>query len=185
MLTDDDEKRIERIVERVVLAVLAACGIEKLPSAAALRMRRMREQKRNKAENKSVTRKGNGRNKAVTGERTPTSATWQAYATAYRQRYGVDPVRNRQVNGMLANVVERLGAEEAPAVAEFYVRSQRGLYLSAKHAVNLLSKHAEALRTEWATGQAGTDTEARQADRTAALGNAFHELLDEAKNGPH
>lgn len=181
MLTDDDWKKMA--------ALLEAYGLEKKPSAAALRTRRYRERKASQ----SVTRKshktsqvkGQSVTKASQPSVTPTAETWAAYSAAYRVRYGVEPVRNRQVNGMLANVVERLGAEEAPRVAAFYVQSNRGLYLSAKHAVNLLSKHAEALRTEWVTGHNATDTEARQADRTAALGNVFKELKEENKYGRH
>ncbi len=73
---------------------------------------------------------------------------------------------------MLARFLERIPVAEAPSIAAFYVRSNRGLYASAKHCVDLLLRDAEALRTEWATGQHGTDTEARQTDRTAANGNA-------------
>jgi hypothetical protein len=115
----------------------------------------------------------------------PTTATWQAYATAYHDRYGVDPRRNATVNGHLANVVSRLGKEEAPAVAAHYVRSNRGLYVSAKHATNLLLRDCEALRTEWATGTSGTDSEARQTDRRQATGNVFGRLLAESEGKTH
>jgi hypothetical protein len=89
------------------------------------------------------------------------------------------------VNGMLAQYVARIPAAEAPAVAAFYVQSNRGLYVSAKHPVTLLLRNAESLRTEWATGRSGTDTEGRLADRTAATGNVFGKLIDEAKNARH
>jgi hypothetical protein len=108
---------------------------------------------------------------------------WTAYSSAYRERYGVDPVRNKRVNAQLALVVDRLGVEDAPKVAEHYLTSNRGLYVSAGHAVDLLLRDAEKLRTEWATGRAGTDQEARNADRTAARGNVFEDVRRELKGG--
>ena len=112
-----------------------------------------------------------------------TVATWNAYAAAYRLRYGVEPLRNRTVNGHLAALVARVDEGEAPDVAAHYVRSSRGLYVAAKHATNLLVRDAEALRTEWATGTHGTETQARQADRQQATGNVFGRLIEEARNG--
>ncbi|MFV3014647.1 hypothetical protein ACM9HO_02815, partial [Pseudomonas sp. KHB2.9] len=47
--------------------------------------------------------------------------TWDAYTIAYLERYGVEPVRNAKVNAQVAQLVQRLGAEEAPQVAMFYV----------------------------------------------------------------
>lgn len=109
-----------------------------------------------------------------------TALIWEAYSEAYAIRWKAEPVRNATVNAQLAQVVKRLGSAEAPAVSAFYVRSNRGLYVSAKHPVNLLLRDCEALRTEWATGHQGTDTEARQADRTAATAGAFAKLIEEA-----
>ena len=107
---------------------------------------------------------------------------WKAYDEAYQQRYGVPPVRNAKVNGMMARFVERVGAEEAPGIAGFYVGHSKGLYVSSRHCVDLLLRDAEGLRTEWATGRKLTDTEARQVDRTAATGNQVERLLAERRS---
>lgn len=114
-----------------------------------------------------------------------TVSTWKAYSTAYSQRYGVLPVRNKTVNALLARLVERVGLDEAPHVAAFYVNHNRQYYVARKHPVDMLVKDAEGLRTEWATGRTVTETEARQADKTAAIGNAFGELIEEARNARH
>lgn len=79
-------------------------------------------------------------------------ATWESYRSAYRTRYGVDPVRNRKTNSLLCQVVDKLGEEEAPKVAKFYLTRNKPSYVSSKHAPDLLSRDAEGLRTEWATG---------------------------------
>jgi hypothetical protein len=90
-------------------------------------------------------------------------------------------VRNATVNGQLANLVSRLGGEEAPAVAAFYVRSNDRRYVGAGHSVGMLVQDAEKLRTEWATGRQSTATQAIQADKTQANFNAFAPLLAEAQ----
>lgn len=110
-----------------------------------------------------------------------TAEVWAAYTAAYRDRYGVDPVRNAKVNGQLANLVARLGGSEAPAVASFYVRHNFALYVRAKHPADLLLRDCEGLRTEWATGRTVTNTEAQQQDRKQNTVNAFAPLLAEAR----
>lgn len=112
----------------------------------------------------------------------PTAETWNAYSAAYRQRYGVEPVRNATVNGQLANFVKRLGSEEAPSVAAFYVWHNNRFYANAMHSVAALLKDAEKLRTEWATGNRMTATQAGQADRTQTNGDVFGKLIREAQD---
>ena len=111
------------------------------------------------------------------------SQAWDGYCAAYRQRYGESPVRNRKVNSLFKQFSELVPLGEAPHIAAFYVSSQNRLYVNAGHAVNLLIRDAEKLRTEWATGRRITDTQSRQADKTAALGQASRELIEEAERG--
>lgn len=82
-------------------------------------------------------------------------------------------MRNASVNAHLAQVVGKLGGDEAPAVAAHFVGSQNGLYVAAMHPTNLLLRDAEKLRTEWATGRGMTRTQAAMADRTQTNLNAF------------
>ena len=109
------------------------------------------------------------------------SEAWEAYADAYKNRYGVPPVRNASVNAQLAQVVGRLGAGEAPAVAAHFVASQNGLYVAAMHPTILLLRDAEKLRTEWATGRGVTRTQAMMADKTQTNFNAFAPLIAAAE----
>jgi len=108
--------------------------------------------------------------KSASKEPRPTVETWKAYSAAYKERYQVDPVTNAKVNGQLSQLVARLGADEAPAVAGFYVGHKNGLYVSAKHCVDLLLRDAEKLRTEWATGNVGYQRDASEVDRVASTG---------------
>lgn len=78
--------------------------------------------------------------------------TWVAYSEAYELRYGVPPVRNTSVNAKLCKFVERVGEEEAPLVAAFFVTHGDSYYTRQGHSVGALLRDAEKLRTEWATG---------------------------------
>lgn len=114
-------------------------------------------------------------------EPAPSAETWEAYSEAYRTRYGAEPVRNATVNGQLAQLVGRLGADEAPAVAAWYVSHQNRFYVGAGHSVGVLLRDCEKLRTEWATNRQVTATQAHQADKTQANFNAFAPLIAEAQ----
>jgi hypothetical protein len=111
----------------------------------------------------------------------PTSETWSAYATAYEARYSAQPVRNAMVNGQMANFVKRLGQEEAPAVAAWYVSHNNRYYVQVCHSVAAMVKDAEKLRTEWVRRRQITAAEAAQVDRTQTNFNAFAPLIAAAK----
>jgi hypothetical protein len=107
----------------------------------------------------------------------PSSEAWEAYAAAYRRRYGADPVRNATVNGQLANFVKRIGQDEAPQVAAFYLDHAGRMYVQAMHPLSFLVRDAEKLRTEWVTGNIQTETRARNTDRLAEQGAVWNRLI--------
>lgn len=119
--------------------------------------------------------------KAGTDEDTALQAackeTWSAYRGAYAQRYAVEPIRNARVNGQVKQFCQRVPAAEAPGIAAFFVRHSNAYYVSKGHAVGLLLADAEKLRTEWATNQPITQTQAHQADRTQANGNTWGKII--------
>lgn len=121
------------------------------------------------------------RRRKAPGEAAPSAHAWVAYAEAYQARYGALPVRNAAVNGQLAQLVARIGAEEAPHVAAFYLTHRNGLYVNAMHPVNLLLRDCEKLRTEWATKTQMTRTQATMADRTQTNLNSFGPLIAAAE----
>ena len=111
----------------------------------------------------------------------PSHETWQAYSDAYESRYKVTPVRNATVNAQLSSFIKRIGFEESPHVAAFYVYHNNQFYVTKMHTVGLLLADAEKLRTEWATKTTVTQTQARQVDKTQARGNVFNKLIEEAR----
>ncbi|RXE54195.1 MULTISPECIES: hypothetical protein [Pseudomonas fluorescens group] len=94
--------------------------------------------------------------------------TWDSYTIAYLERYGVEPVRNAKVNGQVAQLVQRLGAEEAPGVAAFYVSINDSFFIRASHEFGLLVARAEGIRTQWLTGRQVNAVTARQMENTQA-----------------
>lgn len=98
-----------------------------------------------------------------------TVETWNAYSRAYQERYGVEPLRNAKVNGQLGKLVDQVGAEEAPKLAEFYLTHNGGLYVSSGHCVDLLLRDCSKFRTEMITGRKITRLEARNAEHGDAL----------------
>lgn len=91
--------------------------------------------------------------------------TWDAYSQAYQDRYGVAPVRNAKVNSQIAALVDRLGAEEAPLVSEFYLSHNGARYMQACHSTDCLLSDSSKLRTEWARGRKVTRLEVKSAEQ--------------------
>lgn len=115
-----------------------------------------------------------------------TAEVWNSYSTAYQARYGAEPVRNGKVNGQLASLLKRLGKDEAPGVAAWYVASNNRYYVQKRHAVDCLLSDAEGLRTEWATNRRVTETQAREADRLQTTGDMWTRIAEEeCANGRH
>lgn len=82
----------------------------------------------------------------------PGSVVWASYSEAYSKRYGTEPVRNAKANSLCKQLVQRLGADDAPLVAAFYLGHSNQYYVQQGHALPPLIRDAEKLRTEWATG---------------------------------
>lgn len=104
--------------------------------------------------------------------------TWKAYSDAFFARYETEPVRNAKVNGQIAQLVARLGAEEAPQVARFFLGHNDLYYVRKTHSVDLLLHDCESLRTQWANGRAMTTAAARQIERTQTNIDAVNEAFD-------
>ena len=112
-----------------------------------------------------------------------TRPTRDAYSAAYERRHGAKPIWNATTNAQMSRFVKRVGVEEAPAIAEFYVGHKSAWYVQQLHPVSLLLKDAEKLHTEWITGKQSTATEARQQERTQANADGWAQHLKGGRNG--
>lgn len=103
--------------------------------------------------------------------------TWAAYGEAYERRYGARPVRNASVNSRVKQFVQRIGYDESPAVARFYVDSVTDAFVLRKvHEVGLLLSGAEGYRTQWASGRtadAQPNRQEAQESRNRAVANEW------------
>lgn len=102
---------------------------------------------------------------------------WSAYSAAFRGRYGTEPVRNAKVNSSIKGFVQRVGREEAPHIADFYLSHSDSFYVRHCHDVAYLQKDAEKLRTEWATNRKVTGITARQQERTGTMADTVQSIL--------
>lgn len=105
-------------------------------------------------------------------------ATWMAYSAEYAIKYGIPPIRNAKLNTNVKSFVQRIGHDEAPAVAAFFVSRVSDAYVVRKmHEFGLLLSSAESYRTQWATNQAMTSTRAGQIDKTQSNFDAAGEAM--------
>lgn len=118
-------------------------------------------------------------------EETKTGASAIAYSDAFFVRYGVRPFRDdkpdRTANSLLAQLVDKLGAEDAPGVAQHFIASNEKLYVVSKHPLNLLCRDYVKLRAEWLGAKRSTNTEAGQTDRTQSNLTAIHGAAERLK----
>ena len=116
--------------------------------------------------------------KPTTDETEANKATWTAYATAYKNRYGVEPLRNAQVNGIISKFVKAVGQEDAPSIARFFINISNQFYIQKLHTVKLLIADADAIRTQWLTNRTVTASQARQADTMQTAKSAVDGVLE-------
>ena len=118
-------------------------------------------------------KRGRPRKSPVVPAKTPAqvanAAAWEAYSDAYQRRYQVEPLRNARTNGVIAQIVQRLGAEPAPEVLRFYLRHQDSHYVQRQHDLTLALRDAEALHTQWRRGLSVTRADVRASEGEARL----------------
>lgn len=116
-------------------------------------------------------------NKEPTPLQTACRLVWGAYSSAYFDRYGTEPVRNAKVNSQVKQFVQLVGQDEAQHIAAFYVGLNKQFYVAKLHDLGLLVTDAQAIRTQWATGNTMTYQKAQQIDRMQTNANAADEAF--------
>jgi|GEM_PF-2778901 len=122
--------------------------------------------------------------KELTQEQKNLNATiWQRYRAAYVERYGVDPLRDKKVNGQINNLRERLG-HEAPDVAAYYLEINDQWLIKTGHPIGQLLQGCEGYRMQWATGRKITSTKAREEERQQATVDMVKAALNPNPSAP-
>ena len=106
-----------------------------------------------------------------------TYRAWANYAMAYRKRYDTWPIWNAKNAGHIGQLINRVGAEQAPRVAAFFLCINDAFYVRRLHPLSQLVADCESVATQMNTNRQMTGTQARQADQTQ--GNLSN--LEEAK----
>ena len=88
-----------------------------------------------------------------------------AYKLAYKSKYGVDPIINAATRGQACKLVDAVGKEVAPMLAQFYLTHNAQWYVRNLHKFGLLLSDAEKLHTEMQKGEYMTESMARKADK--------------------
>lgn len=114
-------------------------------------------------------------------QETASGRAWRSYQKAYEHRWGVEPLPNAKSFTLLGMLVGRIGKDNAPDVAAFYLTHNDRLYINAKHPITLLLRDAEKLYAEWKTGHRSSATEANRTDRQSSNLNAMQDFLKETK----
>lgn len=105
--------------------------------------------------------------------------TWASYSSAYFEKYQTEPVRNAKVSSQVKDFVKRIGYEESPHVAAWFLNHKSAFYVQGGHVFGLLSKDAEKLRTEWVTGKTMNGNRARQVERSGSMIDVVNEIISE------
>lgn len=101
-------------------------------------------------------------------------ATWQAYARAYRERYGVLPASNAKTRGQTAQLVRLVGGGIAPHLSAYFVSHNNRWFVQCRHEFGCLLKAYQQVLTDMQRGEQMTQLQAQQTERTAQnLSNAM------------
>ena len=117
--------------------------------------------------------------KAKPKQKAKSTETWNAYSEAFTFRYGEPPPRNARQNSLCCQLVDRLGADEAPQVAAYYLTSRNQYHQARGHSLQALVGDCEAVRTAWKTGNQITHTQAKEDDRLQATGQGWEKVIRE------
>jgi hypothetical protein len=92
--------------------------------------------------------------------------TWNAYSYAYLGRYPRAPYRDASVNSLLCKFVDKVGKEDAPFIAAYYLTLDDQWYVKKGHDVATLLQNAQSIANQWAAGTNNTSINYRQNERT-------------------
>lgn len=97
-------------------------------------------------------------------EPTPVSLAFQAYKDGIKAKYGADYPPSARTNGMLSQLVARVGAANAVPVIQFYLGSGNPFYGKVKHALKYLVTDCERLLLDLQSASGGAPVPPKHAE---------------------
>jgi hypothetical protein len=83
------------------------------------------------------------------------SVVWDAYRSAYLQRYNCEPIRNAAINSICKRLHEAVG-DEAVVLVQHYVSMNKRFYLEKSHPLSTCLADIQAIKTAYTTGKTMT-----------------------------
>jgi cell division septum initiation protein DivIVA len=114
--------------------------------------------------------------KTKTEKQQVSADTWLAYANAYFNRYGVEPIRNAKVNGQISKFVDLVGLSMAPVLARYYINLNTPYYLQKSHDFGLALADAQAINTQYLSGRQITRKDIQRVEASQTAANLMHDL---------
>ncbi len=74
---------------------------------------------------------------------------WEAYKSAFREKYQTEPIRNATVNAQILNFIKRVGQDSCCDLIRFFVKHPSKFYEARKHQFGVLLADCEKIHTEW------------------------------------
>lgn len=111
--------------------------------------------------------------------------TVNAYKAAYKAKYGCNPIINAATRKQACNLVDSVGKDAAPKLAQFYLTHHGQWYVRHMHKFGVLLSDAEKLHTEMLRGEYMTETMARKVDKDTHTGGQLEEIKREFDSGIH
>lgn len=107
--------------------------------------------------------------------------TWASYARAYEAKTTRPPMRNAKVNAQIKQLVQRVGAENAPGLVRFYVEQVTDPYYTKNvWPLGALLAQAEGFVTQWQTGRTFSHDQAKALGASADYYRRQQELAQRA-----
>jgi hypothetical protein len=83
------------------------------------------------------------------------SVVWDAYRSAYLQRYNCEPIRNAAINSICKRLHEAVG-DESVVLVQHYVSMNKRFYLEKSHPLSTCLADIQAIKTAYMTGKTMT-----------------------------
>lgn len=100
-----------------------------------------------------------------TKEQTGGSLIFEAYAEAYFDRYGFEPMRGKEANRWAKKIYEEVGVEEGQNLVRHYVSMNKQWFLQKGHSLEWCFRDLTEVKRSFVTGRTMTTTQIKQLEQ--------------------
>lgn len=98
-------------------------------------------------------------------EQTGGSLIFEAFADAYHDRYGFEPMRGKEANRWAKKIYEEVGAEEGQHLVRHYVSMNKQWFLQKGHSLEWCFRDLTEVKRSFVTGRTMTTTQIKQLEQ--------------------